>query len=308
MPRARSRRSSSAPGSRSRSAASISAAFAGSRSVRLRARRAFTASATSCCWAPSWMLRSSLRRSSSCAATSRFCAACRSSRRALSSSVSRTLRSTSPAWAARSRTSFSLVGIHRVVRGHGHRQGARAARPVLDARFGAEVVGPRAGSAVGRPRRDRAELVLDASQTTARSAPTPSPRTRASRGSTSSEEYVPASWPPNVGHHLVGRRALAVDDAVRESPSPRPQRLEDQRHDGRRQGREERAALPADERTDAGDDGDVHERDERDDDREHDRLADHEVDVVQAVPQDRDADRDRDQQERHHGGRAEDVA
>ena len=45
--------------------------FAGSRSVSWPASRAFTASATSCCWAPSWMLRSRRRRSSSWAATRR---------------------------------------------------------------------------------------------------------------------------------------------------------------------------------------------------------------------------------------------
>ena len=71
---------------------------------RFARRPSCTLSATSCCCTPSWMLRSSLRRSSSCAATRR----CRDARR---SSISRTLRSTSPAWVARSRTSASFAAF-----------------------------------------------------------------------------------------------------------------------------------------------------------------------------------------------------
>ena len=46
-------------------------ARSGDRWARVSARRRFTASATRCCWAPSWMSRSSSRRSASCRSTSR---------------------------------------------------------------------------------------------------------------------------------------------------------------------------------------------------------------------------------------------
>ena len=105
MPRARSRRFSRASvasacelGERSRRA------FGGVPLGELSASRSLTARATSCCWAPSWMFRSSCLARSSCAATIRR-------RDARSSSISRTLRSTSPAWAARSRTSRSFDGF-----------------------------------------------------------------------------------------------------------------------------------------------------------------------------------------------------
>ena len=60
-------------------ASSISAADSGSSSSMSLARRRFTASATRCCWAPSWRLRSILRRSASPVATMRAREACRSS-------------------------------------------------------------------------------------------------------------------------------------------------------------------------------------------------------------------------------------
>ena len=73
------------------------------------ARLSLTASATRCCWAPSWMSRSSRLRARSWAATMRLldsliCSARIeiSSRRACSSTVRRALRNTIPACAARS--------------------------------------------------------------------------------------------------------------------------------------------------------------------------------------------------------------
>ena len=75
---------------------------AASRSTSCSANRSLTWIATSCCWAPSWMFRSILRRSRSCAATSRR-------RESRSSSMSRTFRSTRPAWAARSLTKRSFA-------------------------------------------------------------------------------------------------------------------------------------------------------------------------------------------------------
>ena len=65
--------------------------------------RCFTARATSCCWAPSWRLRSSLPP---LLIVSRN----EPRRDARSSSIRRTLDSTRPAWAARSSTSFSSIG------------------------------------------------------------------------------------------------------------------------------------------------------------------------------------------------------
>ncbi len=73
----------------------IAIASAGSSSTASRARRSFTASATRCCWAPSWRLRSSLRRSASPAATMRGarlpaaprCACCSSSQAGLEGGV-----------------------------------------------------------------------------------------------------------------------------------------------------------------------------------------------------------------------------
>ena len=75
------------------------------------ASRAFTASATSCCWAPSWMLRSRRRRSSSCAATIRW-------REARSSSTSRTFRRNSPPARRQVLGQLLLRRGHRIGRGH----------------------------------------------------------------------------------------------------------------------------------------------------------------------------------------------
>jgi hypothetical protein len=91
--------------------AAIDFAFSPSRSMSCSNKRSFTESATICCWAPSWRFRSSFRRSSSCAVTRR----CRDARNCLmcsrNSSVSATFRITSPACAARLRTSRSSVGV-----------------------------------------------------------------------------------------------------------------------------------------------------------------------------------------------------
>ena len=52
-------------------AASSASARSGARPASVSARRRFTARATRCCWAPSWMSRSSRRRAASWASTSR---------------------------------------------------------------------------------------------------------------------------------------------------------------------------------------------------------------------------------------------
>ena len=66
MPRERSDRVSIVSSAAVRSSASTGSARSGDRASSVRASRRFTASATRCCWAPSWMSRSSRRRSSSC--------------------------------------------------------------------------------------------------------------------------------------------------------------------------------------------------------------------------------------------------
>ena len=58
--------------SRPPSSSSIVRPRAGSAAIAVFARRSLTASATRCCWAPSWMLRSRRRRSSSWAVTIRW--------------------------------------------------------------------------------------------------------------------------------------------------------------------------------------------------------------------------------------------
>ena len=87
---------------------------------------------------------------------------------------------------------------------------------------------------------------------------------------------------------LVGRGALAVDHPVRGALRLLASGLERDRDDG---GGDEREELRRpDERPDDHDDRDVHDRDERREQAVDDRLVDEEVDVVQAVLQDRGPD------------------
>src|SRR5215475_11056342 len=111
MPRARSRSSSTAPAASWRSSASSSRSPSVSVPIIDSVMLSLMARATSCCWAPSWMLRSIRRRSSSCAATSRCREALISSSRASSCSRSPAFLSTRPTWAARSASSRSSVGV-----------------------------------------------------------------------------------------------------------------------------------------------------------------------------------------------------
>ncbi len=104
-----------------------------------------------------------------------------------------------------------------------------------------------------------------------------------------------------LGQHLVRGRAPPVHNAVRQSACPTAHRLERERDDPRGERGEQRApALPR-ECPHADDDRHVHDRDERDECAEHHRLADDNVDVVQAVAHDRDRDRDP-EQEKCEGG------
>ena len=98
--------------------------------------------------------------------------------------------------------------------------------------------------------------------------------------------------------HLVWGRSLPVDEMVGEALHPLAHGLEGDRHDAGRQDRERdvRLSAPADERSDPNHDRDIDTGDERGERTVDDGLVEDDVDVVQAVPQDRDADRDR------HGG------
>ena len=71
MPWASDRSSAMASCTSPRTSSIIASAPSGSSPTASPARRSLTASATRCCWAPSWRLRSSLRRSASPAATMR---------------------------------------------------------------------------------------------------------------------------------------------------------------------------------------------------------------------------------------------
>ncbi len=123
--------------------------------------------------------------------------ACSSSIRASSSSVRRTLRSTSPACDARSAISFSSAGVSGSLGRLAAPRARRAARPGAPPGRRDRLPGSRASSRRQRHRRDvdrrrratprrRASSRPTVSQTSARSAPIPSPRIRAMRGSTSS--------------------------------------------------------------------------------------------------------------------------
>ena len=299
MPRARSRRSSNAVCVSPWSWPTISRAFCASRSIRPSASLSLTASATSCCCAPSWMLRSSRRRSASCAETSRFCAAFRSSSRALSASVSRTLLSTSPAWDARSAISFSSDGdtgsldglrtasapkqlarlhhgihaIHALDLGH---------RPVRkgDRRAADRIVGP--GCDVPELPADR-EPHVGALRPDALAQDPRHPRQHVRVGVSTTDAFG------ELGEHLVRRRALAVDQAVGEAREPRARRLERERHDhGRHHGEERVVASQPD--ADADHHTEVDDRCEEREGAVDQGLSHHHVEVVEMEAQDRDPD------------------
>ena len=257
MPRARSRRSSSAACVSPWSWPTSSRAFCASRSIRPSASLSLTASATSCCCAPSWMLRSSRRRSASCAETSRFCAAFRSSSRALSASVRRTLLSTSPAWDGEIGDQLLVRRRDGIARRLADRERAqqlarlhdrvhaidaldRGDRPVRqrDRRRPVDVVGPG---------RDVSQLPVDgqphvgALGADALAQDPRHPRQHVLVG------VGPADAFGELRQHLVRRRALAVDDAVGEPREPRARRLERERHDhGRHHGQERVVASQPD--------------------------------------------------------------
>ena len=94
-----------------------------------------------------------------------------------------------------------------------------------------------------------------------------------------------------VGQDLIRRRALAVDEPVREAAAAFPYRLEGDRDHGRRERGEESVALAADEGADTHDDRRVDDGDEDGERAVHHRPVDHDVDLVEAVLEHRDRDR-----------------
>ena len=200
-------------------------------SERSVARRdpASPASATSCCCAPSWMSRSSFLARSSCAATiRRRDSGGRPPARRSAGRARPVPRRRSPVVPARG---------HRLVRRH--RDADLAERVALVSNL--EGTFPRTrGGIGGGPGRDRDGAAPVPSRIATRSAPMPSPRTRATRGSTSSSEYVSPrrSENPASTSYGVARSPYTIRFA---RCWARPQRLEEQRHDGGRRGGEERA-------------------------------------------------------------------
>jgi hypothetical protein len=188
------------------------------------------ASAMSCCWAPSWRLRSSRCRSSSCACTRRRRDARRSSMVARSSSVSRTLRRTSPAWEARCCSSLSsaadigsFLGLWTVsapsssspCRTAAERVAANAgSRP--PSASGTAAGGADPGGHVTRGRSCAPTRV----QTSTRVAPTAPARTDAIRSSATPKSTSPAMSCAKSARTWYGVGPLPVDDAVCEELGP----------------------------------------------------------------------------------------
>ena len=151
-----------------------------------------------------------------------------------------------------------LLGrIHRIVRRHRHRE--RPQQLALMAHLRREVVARGRASPPAR-RRPREAPRRSTDDTRARSAPTPSPSTRAMRDEHVVGRVRLGELIAEGRHHLVGRGALAVDDPVGESPRTCAHRLEDERHDGGRERGEDRAAPRSDECADSDHQADVHER------------------------------------------------
>ncbi len=295
MPRARSRRSSSAVWISASICVSISAALAGSRAVRSRASRVFTDSATSCCCAPSWMLRSSRRRSWSCAVTSRRC-------EARSSSTRRTFRRTRPACDARSRTRRSFDGFIGSLGGIATESAPRSSpRSRTSTTVSPSIVGRASFATTGdvpRARRPSATRPPAA----ARADAEPHPRRAGARGLAEdlrhpAEDVLGRVRLPDafgeLGQHLVRGRPPAVDDAIGDparEPRHRPEREpEQQRDDEHGAG----ALVAGGDHAQEPDDGRVgrdHEQDER---ARDERLLHDDVEVVQVVLQDGDRHGDR---------------
>ena len=272
----------------------IAAARSGSRPTSPSASRSLTASATSCCCAPSWMLRSSRRRSSSCAATSRFCAARRSSSRPRSSSVSPTLRKHQRGLRREVGDQPLLRRVHRVVRRHRDReraeQLARDGGPRPCDRRRTACVGrrrPATSRPAGAPRRPAATRA-PVSRRRPRPARAPSAAARRRR------RRPPPIRSPNAASTSYGVERLPYTTRSANRRARREHRLEPDR-DARPPPRTRAPVVECDPTNadDAADDQRVDGREEHRERREDHGLPQHDVDVVQAVAQDRDPDPDR---------------
>ena len=172
------------------------------------------------------MSRSSLRARSSCAATRRW-------RDSWSSSISRTLRSTRPAWAARSRIEPLLRRVHRVAGWHRDGERTEQLAAVADREDAAPSNGPgaprrrsetapRPGSSRGPPGHG-AELAADV-EPDLRAVGAGRPRQDpAIRGRTSSVEYGLATRSENslITSYGVARRPYTSRWAIRRSANVR---------------------------------------------------------------------------------------
>ena len=106
--------------------------------------------------------------------------------------------------------------------------------------------------------------------------------------------------PGPSGRRRSGPGGSGVDAAL----DARPERVEERGDEQR--GCRDRDSLVVDERAHLRDEGDVDDREDREQDDRHepvaDRVADDPVDVVEAIAQDRDADRDRGEEQRQDPG------
>jgi hypothetical protein len=154
---------------------------------------------------------------------------------------------------------------------------------------------------LGRPRGDRTELPGD-----------PQPHVDTRRSGSVGEDRChpledvldpvgPGHLFREVGEHLVRGRPFPVDEAVRHTLRTASQRLEQERDRDGGHDRQKRASTAADQRPDPGDDADVHGREGRGEEAVHERAVDDDVDLVQAVLQDRDREGRGDAEEHDDG-------
>ena len=267
------------------------------------ARRCFTANATSCCCAPSWMFRSRAFARTSCAATMRR----RDSRR---SSISRTLRSTRPGLCSDVGHQAFTIGSQGFGRRRHDADRAQQFAAVTDGERPLPVGEHREvliGTAPAKDRRRRRAVGPGRRGPELRSHGQPHGRTLRADPLGQHTDQARQHVVGGIGlartlgeacEHLVRGRALAVDHAVGQPSSALTHRLEGHGHHGGRHRGEQRTPIVADQRADADDEPDVDDRDERRQHREHDGPADHDVDVVQPVLQHRDRDRRVEEEER----------
>ena len=253
MPRARSRRSSIA------SVASSGGSRASTSSSRGPGRRAFRASgaspisATSCCCAPSWRLRSSLRRVLVLRVDQPLPRRAELLDRVHQLLGERHVAHHQPCLRGqvadelllgrRDRVAGLLLDRQRAEElalmpdRLAHRRRATVRRRRRPTATSGRAVGVRAAT----PPRIRSWSPMR-THTSARIAPVPPASARAIRGRSSSFAYAFPSRSENSREHLVRCRALPVDEPVGEPLRPAPHRLERERDDRRGDGGQDRVA------------------------------------------------------------------